>query len=329
MSTRFGVILRVCSLLALGGCITQTSSNSQAPGTEVSIGSDRPPMIGIAVPRSRAAIVAQVEESIGVPFDVIRVFRRWDAPLLDDDLTALIDGGHRLHLSLRPVRADGSPIAWIDLATAQPGQPLYSELETRLAEVAAMPAGTYFTMSHEPESKEGKVNGDASAFKAMWQRVATLLEEQGGEDIVMVWTMTGGAFSDDRAQAWYPGDDVVDVVGTDSYNWFTCQGTERRWYELEQLLSQPLDFARAHGKPLAVPEFASAADPADPQRRAQWMRNAAQYLTGRGADGSIEYVAWFNVTSPGGTYPNCVWDYDTTTTSTEAFAELVRSLSRG
>ena len=224
------------------------------------------------------------------------------------------------------MRADGTPIAWSDLASARAGDPLYDELVEWLSIVAELPEGTYFTVSHEPETKEGSVNGTASDFKAMWRRVAELLQSMDAEHIAFTWTMTGGAFSDERADRWYPGDDVVDVVGTDSYNWFTCQGGERPWYEFEQLLFQPLAFAREHGKPLAIPEFASAEDPSDPTRRAEWMRNAAAFLARPDVAADIEFAAWFNVTAPGGTYPDCVWDYDTTPASAEAFADLMGSL---
>lgn len=316
-------------LLVLASCGGSPESDAEAPVGTAPARSGL--QTGIAVPGSDPAKLAELEADIGTSFDVVRVFRRWNDLVpgaADSELVSLVESGHRIHLSVRPLRSDGTPIAWADLAAARPGDPLYAELEAWLAAVQELPDGTYFTISHEPETKEGAVNGTASDFKAMWRRIVSLLREQSGDDVVMVWTMTGGAFSDDRADEWYPGDEFVDVVGTDSYNWFTCQGGERPWYELEQLLSQPLRFARAHDKPLAVPEFASAEDPTSPERRVQWINNAAGFLGRPDVADSIEFVAWFNVTAPGGTYPDCVWDIDTTRQSAEAFGEMMRTLNQ-
>lgn len=313
-------------MVVLTGCTSSPDGSAAPPESSTvdsSSGGVRP---GIAVPRSKAATVHAVEEDIGETFDVVRVFRRWEDRIPDQELAALIESGHRIHLSVRPMRADGTAISWAELASTEVGEPLHEELVEWLSAVAAMPEGTYFTVSHEPETKEGAVNGTASDFKQMWRRVHKLLGSMEAEHVALTWTMTGGAFSDDRAELWYPGDDVVDVIGTDSYNWFTCQGGERPWYELEQLLFQPLAFARSHAKPLVIPEFASAEDPADPERRARWMQNAAEFLSRPEVAADIEFAAWFNVTAPGGTYPNCVWDYDTTPESAQAFAELMGTL---
>lgn len=323
----FGHLGAAIGLVAgLTGCVLSSDDPALPPASSAAVVDSDGVRPGIAVPRSRSATVQAVEEDIGETFDVVRVFRRWDDRMPDPELAALVESGHRIHLSVRPMRADGAAIAWADLASAEDGEPLYEELVAWLSAVAAMPEGSYFTVSHEPETKEGALNGTASDFKMMWRRVHDLLNEMDADHVALTWTMTGGAFSDDRAELWYPGDDVVDVIGTDSYNWFTCQGGERPWYELEQLLFQPLAFARSHAKPLVIPEFASAEDPADPERRATWMRNAAEFLERPEVAADIEFAAWFNVTAPGGTYPNCVWDYDTTPESAQAFAELMGTL---
>jgi hypothetical protein len=141
--------------------------------------------------------------------------------------------------------------------------------------------------------------------------------------------MTGGAFSDGRAEQWYPGDDVVDVIGADPYNWYTCQGTTRPWVPFADLIAAPLAFARSHTKPLALPEFGSVEDPARPGRKAQWILDATAVLTDESVAPDLEFVSWFNVTAPGGTYPDCIWDYDTSPESADAFRAMVRSVGDG
>ena len=41
----------------------------------------------------------------------------------------------------------------------------------------------------------------------------------------------------------------------------------------------------------------------------------------------VEFAIWFDVTAPGGTWPDCVWDYDTSPASRDAFAQLMLNVS--
>ncbi len=92
--------------------------------------------------------------------------------------------------------------------------------------------------------------------------------------------MTAYAFrvsptSDQYAPKWYPGDEFVDNVGADAYNWISCGATGTGKYNELQFLGDPVvAFARAHGKKASFPEFASHAN----ANRAQWLDNAHRYL---------------------------------------------------
>ncbi len=284
-------------------------------------------LLGVAVPEGRAALVRDLEVETGVSFPVIRVFARWDSAFPNPDQQALLDAGRRLHLSVRPV-ASGQPILWRDIADAQPGDPLHDELVAWADRMVAVGPGLYVTINHEPETNESAANGNAEDYVAMWRTFVEVLRAQGGDDITVVWTMTSGSFSDGRADEWYPGDDVVDVIGADVYNWYTCQGSDRSWVDLESLLIDPLAFARDRDKPLALPEFGSSEDRNEPERKASWLRDAAATLDREDIADDIEFAAWFNVTAPGGTWPECVWSHDSTAASAEAFAEFAQILTR-
>ncbi len=308
-------------------------ARTEDAGTEDSVPDDElaavdrtGPLIGIAVPGGRASEVRDVEVVTGSTFDLIRTFARWTDDFPNEDTQALIDANRRLHVSIRPVAADGEVVPWADLATAQPGDARYDELVDWIDRVVALGPGTYFTINHEPETADSRANGSSEDFVAMWRRTVELLRERGGDEIRTVWTMTNGAFSDGRAAEWYPGDDVVDVVGADVYNWHTCQGTNRPWVELDVLMGPALDFAASHAKPLAMPELASVEDREDPERKAVWIRNATQALLTPSLADRVEFAIWFDVTAPGGTWPNCIWDHDSSPASLEAFTDFTAAL---
>jgi hypothetical protein len=56
---------------------------------------------------------------------------------------------------------------------------------------------------------------------------------------------------------WYPGDDVVDIVGIDAYDAGVPVGMNRwnRIYTQPDGIRDVLQFAAAHGKPLSIPEW--------------------------------------------------------------------------
>ncbi len=97
----------------------------------------------------------------------------------------------------------------------------------------------------------------------------------------------------------------VDNVGADAYNWFTCGNGAGRWNELSTLTDPVLAFARAHGKPASLPEFASHQD----ARRAQWVSNAHDYLV---ANGDIISAAfYFNRGPTNPANSDCSWQLET------------------
>ena len=88
----------------------------------------------------------------------------------------------------------------------------------------------WFTFNHEPEFAENTANGVASDYLAAWRRVVNEFRARGVGNVEFVWIMTDWSFhvpATDRRYApkWYPGDDYVDHIAADAYNWSTCRGT--------------------------------------------------------------------------------------------------------
>ncbi len=338
MQSKRRKVLRIWGIFGAASCLLIASCSSlgeltaptvsTAPNSTTSHPGDEPSPVlaGIAVPSNNPALLKAAEDELGVTFGVVRVFARWDTGFPDGEHLEIMNSGHRLHLSVRPRTDSRDVVMWRDMAAAEPGSSIYSEMEAWADRAIQMPPGSYFTLNHEPETRDSAGNGEAAEFVAAWQAFTTIMRERGGDHIKMTWVMTGGAFSDDRANQWYPGDEWVDVVGVDPYNWYLCQGTERDWRSFETLVNPALDFAEAHDKPLVVPEFASAEDKNDPARKAAWMRDAALTLATPRYEAGIEFVAWFNVHDSG--YPDCDWNYDSSSESTEAFADLMSSLTQ-
>ncbi len=178
------------------------------------------------------------------------------------------------------ITVSAGEVKWRDVAAAGPGSALYDQIVSWAQTIKGRGGSVMVAYNHEPEAHDRHTLGGAADFIAAWRHVVSIFDQQGASNVVWTWQMTAYAFrvspgSEQHAAAWYPGDDWVDNIGADAYNWISCGATGTGKYnELEFLGDPVVAFARAHGKKASFPEFASHAN-AD---RVQWLENAHQYL---------------------------------------------------
>ena len=143
---------------------------------------------------------------------------------------------------------------------------------------------------HEPED-----DMTPARYQRAFQHVAAIFGRAANVRTIavfMAWTFTTG-----DGDTWYPGDDAVDVIGVDGYNWMGClshggdvspTGWSRSFADVFKAADA---FAVAHAKPLIATEFGTPDDPSHPGAKARWLRDAGQWI-----DAHPEFI--------GGTYFN-------------------------
>ena len=144
----------------------------------------------------------------------------------------------------------------------------FRQLATKLVEAgqgdAILRIGWEFNLRASP------YNTDPQTFIAYFRRIVAVMRSVPGERLEFDWNVNNGPSGDD-ATPFYPGDDVVDYVGVDTYDVSKaypypepCDDAcreERQELAWEQVLEGELglrywsDFARARGKPMSVPEW--------------------------------------------------------------------------
>ncbi len=122
---------------------------------------------------------------------------------------------------------------------------------------------------------------DPTSWKAYWQRIVTAMRAVPGQEFRFDFTPSRGR----DAVPWtecYPGDDVVDIIGMDSYDQppgetFDDQITDP--YGLQK----HVDFAAERGKPISFPEwglFRNGDNPEYMRRMLEWIdRHEPLYQT--------------------------------------------------
>lgn len=94
---------------------------------------------------------------------------------------------------------------------------------------------------------------DPEAWKAYWKRIVTTMRSVPGQKFKFDFTPNRGRDAIPWTQC-YPGDDVVDIVGMDSYD-------QPAGIDFAEQVSEPyglrqhVEFAKAHGKEISYPEW--------------------------------------------------------------------------
>lgn len=149
--------------------------------------------------------------------------------------------------------------------------------------VKAYGAPMYFSFNHEPETTVSKPSGNATQYIAAWRAVVGVFRDRGVTNATHAWVPAVSNFSvattsPQYAPSFYPGDAWVDHIAIDAYNMY-CRLKDGRfyrpWRSLQQVLEPFMQFAAQHPTPsLIVAEFGTPEDPAQPQRKAQWLDEA-------------------------------------------------------
>lgn len=130
---------------------------------------------------------------------------------------------------------------------------------------------------------------DPAEYIRAWRHVHDVFDEAGASNVQWAWnpqapTCDSGAFS-----PYYPGNDYVDVVALDGYNWGTSRKDER-WRTPEELFGEGIRQARqlAPGKPIMIGETASAEAGGS---KADWITGLIAFLA---AHPDVSGFVWFD-----------------------------------
>jgi hypothetical protein len=113
-----------------------------------------------------------------------------------------------------------------------------------------------------------------ASFVAAWRHLHDLFAAEGTNNAVWVWCPNADAFAAARGGAaqYYPGDQYVDWLCADGYNWAPGRQGDR-WQSFAEIFGDFYAWAAPRGKPLMVGEF--GVQERAPGEKARWIANAA------------------------------------------------------
>jgi hypothetical protein len=258
--------------------------------------------------QTRAQALAETETAIGATLPLVTDYRAWDEGFPDEFARTVARRGGAMMVMLKLKRKNGTRPLWADLAAARPGDPLYTDLDRWAASAKRFTGPLYITFHKEPNEPANVANGTAPDFISAYRAFVLHLRAAGVHNVRYVWalpaTLFGGATP--AADRWYPGDDVVDVIGATGANRYGCDpAVPPLWRSFGQIFGPAHRWLAKHpAQTLAAVEFETVEDPADPAHKGQWLADA-HALAGTAAWSQLEVMSYFNssATDQGGICP--------------------------
>ena len=172
----------------------------------------------------------------------------------------------------------------------------------------------------------GKHQNAPEEYVTAWRRVHRIFDERGAGHVTWVWNPSEKNHPESLG-LWYPGDDVVDWVAVDGYNWDApqyWQSGSNTWRLLDQVFRPSFDdintFVPAD-KPRMIAETSTNERGDDPRKKAAWICDAFGRALPEALP-EVKAVMWFDEpTNEGGWI--VPWPIDSTAESLAAFRAAV------
>lgn len=190
-----------------------------------------------------------------------------------------------------------STTGWVYAAclSTAPANSYRARLRTSVQATAAVGETHFFDDALMGDSSTGPAN-----YVSAWQHIHDVFTTNGVTNVMWVWcpnsdnspSVTWNDFTN-----YYPGDDYVDWVGIDGYNWGTGGSSGWRTFSDIFLAASGVHDTYAGIKPIIVCEFASAESGGD---KAAWITDMLAQL--KSATG-IKAVVWFDAAGSSPEWP--------------------------
>ena len=295
--------------MVLGGAAS--AGATEASAASLPIVPARGALFGAAV-TARAgqdyySAMTDLESDLGRKLDVQRLYTFWDDPQPNQIAVWDTASGRTPVLSIKAARRDGSAVRWADIAAGRQD----AAIRAQAAGLQSLNGPIFLSLHHEPENDPG--NGTPADYAAAWRHYVSVFRSMGVSNVAFTWILMAWSFVTPAvADSYYPGDDVVDYLGADGYNWYGTS-PDKQWRSLADALGPFYAWGSAHHKPLMVAEWGTLEDPAVPGRKAAWLTDAAAALQTMPA---IKVVCYFHAPV---TFP---WWVDSSQSSLQAFAAM-------
>ncbi|MFE9920086.1 glycoside hydrolase family 26 protein [Streptomyces sp. NPDC005774] len=268
---------------------------------------------GAFVPHERANLEEKVkayEEKVGRKLDIVYTYHdmslsegtRREGRLLSPE-EQRVGEDHMLLLSWESKwwgGTKGQQPRWAEIAAGDLDATVIDVQAQRIKDYGQRTGKKVFLSFDLEMDTRTPANGTPAQYVQAYRHIHDRFRELGVDNVVWTWIITGYLNHGDLFKGMYPGDEYVDWIGYNQYNYYRCHKTE--WLTFEQTQTATHEWIRENisaDKPLMLSEFGSAVDSTRPQRQAEWYAQVPPVL--KGLEGVKAALQW-NYRDPG---PHC------------------------
>lgn len=262
-----------------------------------------------------AQVLDKYAAMVGRQPDIVMDYSNVTGPLLTpQEVTNLSSRGETPLVSWQLYKSGygGETISLADIAAGR----YDASLKEAADEAKAMPFGEILLrFGHEMNGDWYGWSGDPANFVAAWRHVVDVIRSAGATNVKFVWSanVDNGSYP---FAAYFPGDDYVDYVGLDGYNWGTAGVGVNKWQSLEQVFaSSYAQLTTISTKPVIVTEISSSEIGGD---KAAWIREGLLKTIPQKMP-RVQAVVWFDRNQEED------WRIDSSEASLQAYREVVAS----
>jgi len=150
-------------------------------------------------------------------------------------------------------------------------------------------------------NKNGRENGGPEKVVAVWKYVVDKFREAGADNVKWIWNPHGPSV-DASEEAWndianyWPGDDYVDWIGLDAYNWYPKDpwGGDRPFRDFDNCFKDVYEKCTKLGdQPIMIAEFATAEFEHEGFTKKDWIEDAMSKM--KNDYPRIKMFIWFHI----------------------------------
>lgn len=267
--------------------------------------------------------VPYVESLTGKRFDVILKYQSISENFDTKLANYLADKGTKIQLAFEPHKfgVDINSQPQYKLTTITNGN--HDASLTRWAkEIKSFGKPVYFRPMCEMNGDwvvwGGTVNGNKPEdYIPAWRHIRNIFKQVGADNAIFVWAPNVDVSRKNALQTfatYYPGNEYVDLIGLNGYNWGTSQKTPTwtSWWRTFYEVFEPsyTVMAEKTNKPMIIPEMASAEVGGS---KATWIKDAFYQI--RTNFPRFKAVTWFNINK------ETDWRFHHSSTTLKAFKD--------
>ncbi|MFB7592945.1 glycoside hydrolase family 26 protein [Streptomyces sp. NPDC056169] len=160
-------------------------------------------------------------------------------------------------------------LGWKNLASGRYDTEI---LDPQIRRIKAYGKRVFLSFDQEADARIKEGAGTPAEYVAAYRHLHDRFERLGVDNVVWVWTVSGYLGSAASMKQLYPGDDYVDWIGMDQYNYYLCHKSSN-WLDFDESQRPGYDWLRKNisaDKPVMLSEFSTAPDPERPERQRDW-----------------------------------------------------------